>query len=55
MSDLKYRLYGFAHHTAKKLIGRDNLTVGNILSSASIKMGGGTCRYCLFVLGWLCG
>ena len=39
MSDLKYRLYGFAHHTAKQLLGRDNLTVGNILASASVKMG----------------
>ena len=39
MNDLKYRLYGFAHHTTKKLLGRDNLSVGKILASASVKMG----------------
>ena len=39
MSELKYRLYGFMHHTAKKILGRSNLSVGNILSSSSIKMG----------------
>lgn len=39
MSELKYRLYGFMHHTAKKILGRSNLSVGNILSSPSIKMG----------------
>ena len=39
MSELKYRLYGFMHHTAKKILGRSNLTVGNILSSPSIKIG----------------
>lgn len=39
MSELKYRLYGFMHHTAKKILGRSNLTVGNILSSSSFKMG----------------
>lgn len=39
MSEFKYRLYGFMHHTAKKILGRSNLSVGNILSSPSIKMG----------------
>ena len=39
MNELKYRLYGFMHHTAKKIQGRSNLSVGNILSSSSIKMG----------------
>ena len=39
MSEFKYRLYGFMHHTAKKILGRSNLSVGNILSSSSIKMG----------------
>lgn len=39
MSELKYRLYGFMHHTAKKILGRSNLSVGNILSSSSGKMG----------------
>ena len=38
MSELKYRLYGFMHHTAKKILGRSNLSVGNILSSSSFKM-----------------
>ena len=42
MSELKYRLYGFMHHTAKKILGRSNLSVGNILSSSSIKMGANT-------------
>lgn len=37
--ELIYRLYCFTHHTAKKILGRDRLTVGNILSSPSIKMG----------------
>lgn len=39
MSELKYRLYGFMHHTAKKILGRSNLTVGNIFSSFSFEMG----------------
>ena len=42
MSELKYRLYSFMHHTAKKILGRSNLSVGNILSSYSIKMGANT-------------
>ena len=39
MNEFKYRLYGFMHHTAKKILGRSNLSVGNILSSSSIKRG----------------
>lgn len=39
MSELKYRLYGYMHHTAKKILGRSNMSVGNILSSTSVKMG----------------
>lgn len=42
MSELKYRLYGFMHHTAKRILGRSNLSVGNILSYSSIKMGANT-------------
>lgn len=42
MSELKYRLYCFIHHTAKKILGRSNLSVGNILSSSSVKMGANT-------------
>ncbi len=39
MRELKYRLYGVAHHIAKKLLGLDNLTVGKILRYSSIKIG----------------
>lgn len=39
MRELIYRLYGFLHHTAKRLLGSDNLTVGNILSSPCVKRG----------------
>lgn len=39
MRELCYRLYGIVHHTAKRILGRDRLTVGNILSSTSVKMG----------------
>ena len=39
MSELKYRLYCFIHHTAKKILGRSNLSVGNILSSSAVMMG----------------
>jgi len=39
MKELKYRLYGFAHHTAKKLLAVNNLTIGNILRYSSIKTG----------------
>lgn len=42
MSELKYRLYGFMHHSAKRILGRSNLSVGNILSSSSVKMGAKT-------------
>ena len=42
MSELKYRLYGYMHHTAKKILGRSNMSVGNIFSSSSIKMGANT-------------
>lgn len=39
MSELKYRLYCFIHHTVKKILGRSNQSVGNILSSTSVKIG----------------
>lgn len=37
--ELIYRLYCLAHYTAKKLLGRDKLTAGNILSFQPVKTG----------------
>lgn len=39
MEELKYRLYCFAHHAAKKFLGRANLTAGNILSTPFLHQG----------------
>lgn len=39
MSELKFRLYCFVHHTAKRLLGKATLTVGNVLKTPSQKMG----------------
>lgn len=39
MSELKYRLYCYIHYTVKRLLGRANLSVGNILKSLPFKMG----------------
>lgn len=39
MNELKYRLYGFIHLAAKKILGRSKLTTGNIFSSFSVKTG----------------
>lgn len=41
MRELKYRLYCYFHHTAKRLLGFNKLTVGNIFSSPSINLGVG--------------
>lgn len=39
MSESKFRLYCFVHHTVKCILGRSTLTVGNIFKTSSLKMG----------------
>lgn len=39
MRDLKYRLYCLAHHSAKILLGRNDLSSGNILGTSNLNCG----------------
>lgn len=39
MNEIKYRLYCLLHHSAKRILGRTKLSVGNIIGSPNIALG----------------